>query len=408
MNSVSKIDRRFKLLEKSFEGLKTYFENEVPYLINFEFHYSNMTSNYSSFLNNIMAILDFTDSTHPNKTKPQRTGFNVNDLKKSVLPLSKYNPKQISFLEGVKQLFVTRCSFNKKDIENWIDSDTNNSKKVDLIYSELKSLKHFNEKNQSLVGQRKMDEQFKIKFKNSSLSIYKENIENEIGKLLKSGEETTLEIFRKIRNEEEHFLLTEKNIINRHCYKIGTAKSSLITVNKNASAFFEKCTFILEFNGQIKFIDVETVDLGSNSLIINGKLTLNKCVLQNKKNDWKTNLITINKTLTSNNSYYISQPSFDSFLIDKEVENVELINCSFVLGTEVYNNISLVYENNEFTKVSDSHFFEKFVTENLITNHTITLNDNNIEIDAKELTEQLYNYSYQLYDLYLEIENNKT
>ena len=46
----------------------------------------NMISNYSSLLNNIMAVLDFKDNTHPNLNEDKRTGFNINDLKKNILP----------------------------------------------------------------------------------------------------------------------------------------------------------------------------------------------------------------------------------------------------------------------------------------------------------------------------------
>ena len=204
-NSVEKINRRFKLLNTSFDALKTYFDNEMPNTINFEFHFFNMISNYSSLLNNIMAVLDSTDNTYPNSNKDKKTGFNVNDLKKNVLPQSIYNIKQISFLEGVKELFTTKCSFKRKDIENWLELKNTGNKEVDLIYSELKKSKFFNERNQTLNGQIKLDEDFKIKFRNKNISVYQEKMKNEIAKLLKTEEETTLEIFRKIRNEEEHF-----------------------------------------------------------------------------------------------------------------------------------------------------------------------------------------------------------
>lgn len=404
-NSIEKINRRFKLLSTSFDALKTYFNNEVPNSINFEFHFFNMISNYSSLLNNIMAVLDNKDNTHPNLTEDKRTGFNVNDLKKNVLPQSKYNASQIAFLEGVKELFITQCSFNKNDIKNWLGFDEEKNKDIDLVYDELKKSKSFKEINQSLNGQKKIDENFKIKFKNQKLSVYKEKIENEIAELLKIEEETTLETFRKIRNEEEHFSLTEKNIINRHCFKIGTSRDSLVLIKKDSSASFDNCSFALDFNGVIELAGMKICDLGKNSLVIDGFMTFDKCLLTNKKMGWKSNLITVNNNLISKNSFYTSKPSFDSFVIDKETKKLELKNCSFIIGNEVFEDISLLYKNNKFTDISNNDFFENYVTENIVTTHTITLDKKSIEINAKELSEQLFNYSEKLYELYLKIEN---
>jgi hypothetical protein len=404
-NSTEKINRRFKLLNTSFDALKTYFDKEVPNSINFEFHFFNMISNYSSLLNNIMAVLDFKDNTHPNLNKEKRTGFHVYDLKKNTLPQSKYNTTQIAFLESVKELFITQCSFNKKDIKNWLGLDEEKNKDIDLVYNELKKSKSFKEINQSLNGQKKMDEDFKIQFRNQRLSVYKEKIENGIAELLKIEEETTLETFRKIRNEEEHFSLTEKNIINRHCFKIGRSRDSLILIKKDSSASFENCSFALDFNGATELAGMKICDLGKNSLIINGFMSFDKILLTNKKMGWKSNLITVNNDLISKNSFYISKPSFDSFVIDKETKNLELKNCSFIIGDEVYENISLLYKNNKFTDISNNDFFENYVTENIVTTHTITLDKSNIEINAKELAEQLFYYSKKLYELYLKIEN---
>jgi hypothetical protein len=402
-NSIEKINRRFKLLSTSFDALKTYFDNEVPNSINFEFHFFNMISNYSSLLNNIMAVLDYKDNTHPNLTEDKRTGFNVNDLKKNVLPQSKYNASQIAFLEGVKELLITQCSFNKNDIKNWLGFDE--EKDIDLVYDELKKSKSFKEINQSLNGQKKIDENFKIKFKNQKLSVYKEKIENEIAELLKIEEETTLETFRNIRNEEEHFSLTEKNIINRHCFKIGPSRDSLVLINKDSSASFENCSFALDFNGAIELAEMKICDLGKNSLVINGFMSIDNYLFTNKKLGWKSNLITVSNDLISKNSFYISKPSSDSFVIDKETKKLELKSCSFIIGDEVFEDISLLYKNNKFTDISNNDFFKNYVTENIVTTHTITLDKSNIEINAKELAEQLYNYSDKLYELYLKIEN---
>lgn len=406
-NSIEKINRRFKLLNTSFDALKTYFDNEVPNSINFEFHFFNIISNYSSLLNNIMAVLDFKENTHPNLNKVKRTAFNADELKKYVLPKSKYNTPQIAFLEGVKELFITQCSLNKNDIKNWLGLEEDSNKVIDLVYNELKESKSFKEINQSLIGQKKIDEIFKIKFRNQQLSAYEKRIEKEISELLKIGEETTLETFRKIRNEEEHFSLTEKNIINRHCFKIGTSRDSLVLIKKDSSASFDNCSFFLDFNGAIELAGMKICDLGENSLVIDGFMSIDKCLVTNKKMGWKSNLITVNKNLTSKNSFYISKPTFDSFVIDKETKNLELKNCSFIIGDEVFEDVSLMYKNNKFIDISNNIFFESYVTENIVTTHIITLEKTNIEINAKEFAEELFYYSKKLYELYLKIENKK-
>ena len=92
-------------------------------------------------------------------------------------------------------------------------------------------------------------------------------------------------------------------------------------------------------------------------------------------------------------------------MIDKETKKLELKNCSFIIGDEVFEDISLVYENNKFTDISNNDFFENYVTENIVTTHTITLDKSNIEINAKDLAGQLFDYSNKLYELYLKIEN---
>jgi hypothetical protein len=92
-------------------------------------------------------------------------------------------------------------------------------------------------------------------------------------------------------------------------------------------------------------------------------------------------------------------------VIDKETKKLELKSCSFIIGDEVFEDISLLYKNNKFTDISNNDFFKNYVTENIVTTHTITLDKSNIEINAKELAEQLYNYSDKLYELYLKIEN---
>ena len=404
-NSIEKINRRFKLLNTSFDALKTYFDKEAPSSINFEFHFFNMISNYNSFLNNIMAVLDLKDKNHPDFNEDNRTGFKVKDLNKEALPKSKYNSAHVQFLEGVKILFTSQCSFNKNDIKNWLDDENINDKEIDLVYNELKKSRFLNERNQSLIGKRKLGEVFKIKFRNNKLNHFREKIEKKIAELLKAEEETTLEIFKKIRNEEEHFSLTEKNIINRHCYKIGTSNNTLVLINKNSSSFFENCSFGLEFNGFIEIASFKICDLGENSLNINGLMTFNKCWITNKKTGWKSNLITVNNDLTSKKSFFISKPSFDSFVIDKETKNLEFKDCSFIIADKVYENISFIYKNNKFTNISNNAFFKNYVKENIVTTHTITLDKNNIEIDAKELAEQLFYYSTSLYELYLKIEN---
>jgi|TARA_B110000902_G_scaffold93288_1_gene110582 hypothetical protein len=402
-DSVDKINRRFKLLNMSFESLKTYFDEEIPNSINFESHFFNMASNYSAFLNNIMAILDSKDNSHPNSNKDKKTGFNAYDLKKKNLPKSIYNDTQIAFLKGVKELFVIQCSFNKNDIKNWLNLKESADTQVDLIYTELKTNKFFKEKNQSLFGQIKIDslKDFKIKFRNNKLSAYGKKIQSEISKLLHIEEETTLEIFRNIRNEEEHFALTKKNIISNNCYKIGTSSDFLVLINENASASFENCSFALDFNKPIELTGMKICDLGKNSLNIDGTLSFNNYLLTNKKKGWKSNLITVNNILISKKSFYISEPSFDSFVFNKKTQKVALKNCTFIIRDKVCENISFLYENNKFTDISDNEFFKKNITEYILTTHTITLDKNGIEINAKELAEQLFDYSNKLYELYL-------
>ena len=202
-------------------------------------------------------------------------------------------------------------------------------------------------------GQKKIDENFKIKFRNQKLSVYKEKIENEISKLLKAGDETILEIFRKIRNEEEHFSLTEKNIINRHCFKIGTSRDSLVLIKKDSSASFENCSFALDFNGAIELAGMKICNLRKNSLVINGFMSFDNYLLTNKKMGWKSNLITVNNDLISKNSFYISKPPSE-FTPKIYLVRLDAIRCGTndrIMGNKIFKllpSIQRAKENNIF------------------------------------------------------------